>query len=183
MESTSSATTVGVGVALQTQLSNSASSTYEICRYVSPRKRGCTMLASADSPTGLCNYHSRRQAAELQRLQSPEGEIALSDETASKLLRSVNGFATAEDVSRFLGNVVKQMVCGQVSRRDAIALGYLGQLVLNSISVANTEYAREEAREAARKAEHRRLHPPRIVWKDGCAYGVRDYAENPDAAE
>ena len=167
MESISSATTVGVGTPLPDDLSICSSDTYKICRYVSQGGRGCKMVASSDSPSGLCTFHSRRQAAEMQRLQNPEGEVGISEETASKLLRSTHQLTCAEDVNRFLGNVVREMVRGQVSRRDALAFGYLGQLVLNSISAWNDELDHQAAREVEQENALLRAFRPAIVHKDG----------------
>ena len=46
---------------------------------------------------------------------------------------------SAASVNLFLGNVVKQLTRKRIQRRDAIALAYLSQLLLNSLAAMDKE--------------------------------------------
>ncbi len=94
------------------------------------------MPALADS--SVCAYHDRHA-----RL----AEVRANEAVAHELLAGVEDFTSAETVNLFLGNLVKQVVRKRVARRDAIALAYLSQLLLNSLSAIGREQDREQADE------------------------------------
>jgi hypothetical protein len=54
-------------------------------------------------------------------------------------------FTTADEVNLFLGNLVRQLARKRIARRDAIALAYLGQLLLNSLPLVWKEIEDEQA--------------------------------------
>jgi hypothetical protein len=111
-----------------------------LCRYENARGHRCRMLSA---PGGeLCAHHAQRLP-----LAKPDGEAQASD-----LLADINDFSTATSVNLFLGNLTRQLVRKRIQRRDALALAYLSQLLLNSLSAMN----REEAEEAAK--------PREIIW-------------------
>src|SRR5207249_12223582 len=84
----------------------------------------------------LSAYHADRLRATVP---------AVDQETlAADLLGDINDFSTAGSVNLFLGNLVKQLARKRIARRDAIALAYISQLLLNS----QTAMAREAEPEA-----------------------------------
>jgi len=76
-------------------------------------------------------------------------------EVLAELLDDINSFTTADEVNLFLGNLVRQLARKRITRRDAIALAYISQLILTS----QTAMARQRADEpkAANEAESVRL--------------------------
>src|SRR6266581_4854525 len=79
---------------------------------------------------------------------------------AADLLGDINDFSTAGSVNLFLGNLVKQLARKRMARRDAIALAYISQLLLNSLPALERALAaeKEAAEEAAEEAEAARIN-------------------------
>ncbi len=155
MESHSSATPRGEGVStphetLEQTLAPDTSASQR-CLHVSPAGRHCRMLSADES--GLCAYHAlpRFTAA----APNSDSAASISEETANELLADIKDFKSPAAVNQFLGNVVEQVVRRKVSRRDAITLAYLSQLILNSQSAM--------VREQIAKAESK---PQVINWVD-----------------
>jgi hypothetical protein len=123
------------------------------------------------SPTeSLCAYHAQR------RLQTQRG----SETAAAELLACVSDFSDAASVNRFLGNLVKQVTLKRISRRDAVTIAYICQLLLNSLGAIDREESLrlEESRIAALNAAKR---PPRIIWDiPGPPCEPAEPAETPD---
>jgi hypothetical protein len=141
MESDRCEITPGVGVQTANQPIPTAPSAYETCQNVSARGHRCRTPSADDS--GLCAYHARRRAQ-----PPPDGRthVSISDDTAEELLGNIDDFNTPAAVNLFLGNLVEQVVRRRVTRRDAIALAYLSQLLLNSLSAMSRErILKEEA--------------------------------------
>jgi hypothetical protein len=61
-------------------------------------------------------------------IQTPPDPEAL----AAELLGNIRNFSKPDSVNRFLGNLVKQLARKRIARRDAIALAYISQLLLNT---------------------------------------------------
>jgi hypothetical protein len=91
----------------------------------------------------LCAYHADRLKATVPAVD-PEA-------LAADLLGEIDDFSTAGSVNLFLGNLVKQLARKRIARRDAIALAYISQLLLNSLPAL--ERAVEAKKEAEKKAE------------------------------
>jgi hypothetical protein len=100
-----------------------------LCSHVSPAGRRCRMLPAKDHPS-LCAHHARKS----RRRQQPDDEAL-----AAELLDSIDDFTSADSVNLFLGNLVKQLARKRIERRDAIALAYLSQLLLNSLAAMEEE--------------------------------------------
>jgi hypothetical protein len=116
------------------------------CQFQNARGQRCNMLIDTNhrhgtGPATLCAFHAERLHAKVP-LVDPEV-------LAAELLTNVNSFSTADEVNLFLGNLVRQLARKRIARRDAIALAYMSQLLLNT----QTGMAREAA--AAEKAERR----------------------------
>jgi hypothetical protein len=140
MKSDSYKKTRGEGSLDTTRSSNIKSSASELCKHISPAGRRCHMLSVNGS--GLCTLHFRRSQA-----------VPDSEAVAAELLGSVEDFSSAAQVNLFLGNLVKQMARKRIARRDAIALAYISQLLLNSLSAMNLEQQRRKD-----------SRPLRIIW-------------------
>lgn len=102
------------------------------CSHVNARNHRCRMLAHGAS--GFCPYHSRKSES-----VQPDPETLAAD-----LLRGIRDFSTAGSINAFLGNLVKQLARKRIARRDAIAFGYLSQLLLNSLSALDRQRRSEE---------------------------------------
>jgi hypothetical protein len=102
------------------------------CQYKNSRSQRCHMLIDKNHPppdgekrSSLCPYHLAQSKAK-DALPDPET-------LAAELLGELEDFSTAEAVNHLLGNLVKQLARKRIARRDAIALAYLCQLLLNSL--------------------------------------------------
>ncbi len=120
------------------------------CQYQNSRSQRCNMLIDnhhrpangAKYPT-LCAYHADRLRAAVPIV---EPEVLAAD-----LLGEIDDFSTAGSVNLFLGNLVKQLARKRIARRDAIALAYISQLLLNSLPALAKEVAADN--EAEREVE------------------------------
>ncbi len=102
-------------------------------------------MNGAARPT-LCAYYTDRLRAAVPMV---EPEIL-----AAELLAEINDFSTARSVNFFLGNLAKQLARKRIARRDAIALAYISQLLLNNLPALerqlDSELEAEEDAEIAR---------------------------------
>jgi hypothetical protein len=136
-----------------------------LCQYRDARGRGCRMLALTPpnpvsfaedseldiSTEGLCAFHARRL-----RDRHRAGQTA-----GAELLASITDFADAASVNRFLGNLARMVALRRIPRRDAIALAYISQLILNSQAAG----CRGELQSLQVEALRRQLDPPtRVIW-------------------
>ena len=132
-----------------------------LCQHLDARGHRCRMLSA---PNGeLCAHHAQR----LSR------STPVNDAVAAELLSSIEDFSTAASVNQFLGNLTKQLVRKRIQRRDAIALAYLSQLLLNSLSAMNREDAQTQREEAQQPLEiiwdsfpQRRVEPPQPAARE-----------------
>ena len=129
--------------------------TVDQCQYQNARGQRCHMLIDENhrSPQGsgrptLCAYHANRLRATIPAV---EPEVLAAD-----LLGDIRDFSTPGSVNLFLGNLVKQLACKRIARRDAIALAYISQLLLNSFPAL--ERAAEAQKKAAEEKETARIN-------------------------
>lgn len=108
-------------------------SNQRFCQHAGARGRRCRMLVAPapENPSGepqpqFCAYDLARNHAKAP-LPDP-------DTVARELLRGVAGFSDAASVNRFLGNLLRQLARRRISRRDAIALAYVSQLLINTLN-------------------------------------------------
>lgn len=94
-------------------------------------RNGRCRMPATDSAASLCSEHAPRQE---NPQQTPDPETL-----AAELLGEIVNFTTADSVNLFLGNLVKQLARQRIARRDAIALAYLCQLLLNSLTPLRKE--------------------------------------------
>lgn len=109
-----------------------AASSSRHCSHVNARNHRCRMPANASS--GLCAYHFRKSQS-----AQPDPQALAAD-----LLAGINDFSTADSVNAFLGNLVRQLARKRLPRRDAVAFGYLSQLLLNSLSALDRQRRAEQ---------------------------------------
>jgi hypothetical protein len=80
-------------------------------------------------PVQLCAHHAPKQK---------RGAKGLSDASALEALCS--DLTTATNINRALAQTFLLMAQGRISRKDAVAFGYLSQLLLQSVSGVRAEY-------------------------------------------
>jgi hypothetical protein len=117
--------------------------TVDQCQYQNSRGQRCHMLVDQNQrlPNGahrptLCAYHADRLKAIVPAV---DPEVL-----AAELLTEIDSFTTADEVNLFLGNLVRQLARKRISRRDAIALAYISQLILTSQTAMARQRAAEE---------------------------------------
>ncbi|HXJ03501.1 MAG TPA: hypothetical protein VNH65_00265 [Candidatus Acidoferrum sp.] len=107
------------------------------CQHISPRGQRCRMLRASEAEL-FCLHHLRKAASSLL-----DPEVL-----AAELFQDTNSFVTADEVNALLGNVVRQLARKRIERKDALAIGYLSQLLLSSLLVMRKEHqAVQEANE------------------------------------
>ena len=135
------------------------------CQHVDARGHRCRMFVApaektfgsgtdsdlADLTSDLCAHHAQKL---LRRHRA--GQTA-----GAELLASITDFADAASVNRFLGNLARMVALRRIPRRDAIALAYISQLILNSQAAG----CRGELQSLQVEALRRQLDPPtRVIW-------------------
>ena len=98
---------------------------FRYCAHATAAGRHCRMLALVDSD--LCAHHSRARQKRLQKQP-------IADKPIADLVGSLPTFENPASVHHFIGDIVKQFTQKRISRRDALALGYLCQLLLTSFA-------------------------------------------------
>lgn len=148
------------------------------CTHINARSRRCRLLI-APNHDSLCTHHLGQAAA-----AQPDPEAF-----AAELLNSTGDLATAGEVNALLGNVVKLLARRNIDRKDAIAFGYLSQLLLcslpgmekklekerdalaleevnKSIAEMQTRYLAKRAAAKAAEASQKSQNNPPMVTKD-----------------
>jgi len=106
------------------------------CSHVDAKGAQCRMLTTRPDAE-LCPHHLRKLRS--QRLSA-----------GRRLLRGVGDFEVPEDVNIFLGSLLEQMALNKIDRRDAIAMAYVSQLILNSqVALERQRENEKDARFAA----------------------------------
>lgn len=93
----------------------------------------------------LCIHHLQQQLA-----SQPDPETLAAD-----LLDGTGNLNTADRVNALLANTVKQFARQRIDRADALAMGYLAQMLLNTVPGVQKEHQAirsAEARHALRKS-------------------------------
>ena len=114
------------------------------CSHINAAGRRCRMVI-APTHDSLCAHHLQQQAA----------SQADPETLAAELLDGTGNFNTADRVNALLANTVKQFARQRIDRADALAMGYLAQMLLNTVPGVQKEYQairNAEARQALRKS-------------------------------
>ena len=146
---------------------------YLRCRHIDALGRRCRMfvatpeITSGDAPDDLqdqaaelCPHHAQRI---LRRQRATEA-------TAAELLASVSDFTDPACVNRFLGNLIKLVAVKRIPRKNAVALAYISQLILNS-QAAQDRRELMRLRIAELDAQQQRTYLP-------ASFGIFPCAEN-----
>lgn len=97
------------------------------CEFARSDGRRCQMLLAADHPS-LCLFHAQ-QLRQLQKYASMPPRPDFSRE-----LTSLSGnLTTANDVNQVLRKLFLLYAQGRIERKDAMALAYIAQLILQTI--------------------------------------------------
>jgi len=110
-----------------------------------------------DQATGLCFRHFE--------LRNGHGAVPDPEVVADELLGSIENFSSADSINLLLSNLVKQLARKRIARPDAIALAYIGQLLLNSLPAMEKQFEQERysASESQIFAALRRAHAARAA--------------------
>ena len=137
MESKRCEKTPGGGVATSAvpagAASSSASQSHDVhlCTHVTAPGHRCHMLIVHPDAT-LCPDHlDKQRRAELRHTQS----------VSNTLFANMHDFTSPTSVNLFLGNLLREFSLKRIDRRDAIAMAYIGQLLLNSHAAIDRLYA------------------------------------------
>ena len=101
------------------------------CRFL-VHKRQCRMLR-ADHHPDFCLFHAARQEEIFALL--PEREFALAPE----LEALAADLTTATGVNRALGQVFRLLAQNRITRKDAVAFGYIAELLLQTVPGVRAE--------------------------------------------
>jgi hypothetical protein len=94
------------------------------CRHTNRRGHRCRLFSTIPN-LELCPHHARLLEKQHQRH---------NDNTAAELLGDLTDFSTPDAINALLGNLVRQLARKRIARLDAIAIAYVAQLLLGSIS-------------------------------------------------
>lgn len=94
------------------------------CRNIDRLGRRCRLFSTIRD-LELCPHHARQTLNRKQRH---------NDKDAEDLLGGLTDFSTPEAINFLLGNLVRQLARKRIHRRDAMAIAYVCQLLLGSIS-------------------------------------------------
>jgi hypothetical protein len=94
------------------------------CRHIDRLGRNCRLHSTIPN-LELCPHHARQLEKQHQRH---------NDNTAAELLGDLTDFSTPDAINALLGNLVRQLARKRIARLDAIAIAYVAQLLLGSIS-------------------------------------------------
>ena len=146
-----------------------------------PRQGVCVPLTSADSPTTsnsahLCPHHQRTAANQIYQSieptrRRPEKDPAQIEALAAALLTNTNNLSDPAQVNQFLANLLNQLAHKKISRKNAIAMAYISQLLLNSISV---KHKQDRDAQAAQQAAQANKPTQIIIDVDRPNYGSSD---------
>jgi hypothetical protein len=94
----------------------------DTCAYVNAKGGRCRMLI-VHPGEDLCPHHLNQQRRAEQRY---------TEQVSANLLQNMLDFSSPTSVNIFLGNLLRELTLKRIDRKDAIAMAYIGQLLLNS---------------------------------------------------
>jgi hypothetical protein len=99
----------------------------DLCSFPFSDGRTCRMPRWNKHRT-LCIYHARS-----------EQQLLAADQAARQLVSLSGDFRTASDINHVLGKLFSLVAQNRIPRRDAVALAYIGQLLLQSLPEVRNE--------------------------------------------
>jgi hypothetical protein len=110
------------------------------CHHIGPRGQRCRMLR-APNHESLCTHHLKQSSA-----AQPDHETL-----AAELLADTGYLSTAREVNALIANLVRQVAYNRIDRKDAMAFGFLSQLLLSSLTPLGKQIEAEEEAERQRE--------------------------------
>jgi hypothetical protein len=98
------------------------------CKFVTSDGRQCSLPRWQEGKRAFCRSHSQQ-----------EDELFAPNRSAQELLSFSGEFKTFNEVNHVLGKLWTQLAKGKIPRSDAIALAYIGQLLLQSLHSVRNE--------------------------------------------
>ena len=98
-----------------------------LCQFPFTDGRACRMPVAANHPS-LCLFHSR-----------DERQLLAAEEVPARLASLSGHFKTASDINHVLGHLFHLVAENRIPRRDALALAYIAQLLLQTLPHVRTE--------------------------------------------
>lgn len=98
-----------------------------LCRFAFRDGRTCR-LPRWNKHRTLCIYHARS-----------EQPLLAADQAARQLVSLSGEFKTASDINHVLGELFSLVAQNRIPRRNAVALAYIGQLLLQSLPSVRSE--------------------------------------------
>jgi len=102
------------------------------CKYTNAEGKRCGMFRAADH-SSLCSHHAAKLAEQKANEKFPPEDVT------SELLGPLGDFRTAAAVNYTLGKLVMLVGSRRLAPREAATIGYLCQLLLQSIDGVNNE--------------------------------------------
>lgn len=99
----------------------------DLCQFPFSDGRTCR-LPRWNKHRTLCIFHARS-----------EHELLAADQAARRLASLSGEFKTASDINHVLGELFSLVAQNRIPRRDAVALAYIGQLLLQSLPSVRSE--------------------------------------------
>jgi len=140
------------------------------CRYTDRIGRRCSHERLPDHETGLCYHHYNAQPRPGSRTPQVHPLII-----ASKLLPAGTSLDSPAAVKALLTGVLREVLEGNLSTRQASAVGYLGQTVLLSLQ--------QMQRVKAETPAHPLLAAPPEATMDGLTRALQSFLEKGNPAE
>jgi hypothetical protein len=107
-----------------------------LCRFAFADGRHCRMPRWKEHPAFcLTHAHQERQLlADLGGMAGNKRSLAANAARVTRELASLSGeFKTASDVNHVLGKLFSLLAQGRIPRRNAVALAYIGQLLIQTL--------------------------------------------------
>jgi len=98
-----------------------------LCQFPFTDGRTCRMPIAENHPC-LCLFHSR-----------DERQLLASQEVPARLASLSGHFKTASDINHVLGQLFRLVAENRIPRRDALALAYIAQLLLQTLPHVRAE--------------------------------------------
>ena len=121
------------------------------CQHKDGAKRQCRMPRISEFIT-LCPTHARQALLSLDQ--------ATEEPMARKILGTIRDLRTGAALNHALGNLFVLTADGRISARRAVTLGYLGQLLAQTLPQINKERWYEDQDASLKEAMHAALLGP-----------------------
>src|SRR5262249_8648980 len=94
----------------------------DACTFVNAKGGRCRMFIVHRNEV-FCPHHLNQQRRAEQRH---------AEQVSANLLQNMLDFSSPTSVNIFLGNLLRELTLRRIDRKDALAMAYIGQMLLNS---------------------------------------------------